>query len=285
MRESVQKVETHPSSNQVAVDNALNYEAALASQQQLARERDRLGLLLEVSESIASHRDLDEMFRDLGRRLPRIVPFDYINLLLHDPEREVMRLHILAAPESSTIRPGMELPIDETSAGLVWNSQQPFMVEDVASETRFPRLMSQLRENDVQSYCTVPLTTALRRLGAMSFGSFQRRAYQEAEINFTQQVARQVAVAVDNVLHDESAQSAQEQLTHERDRMRLLLEVNNAVVSHLDLDDLFTAVSTCLRKVILHDSSGLVLCDQETRRYRVHVLHFAKRSSPRSSRR
>jgi formate hydrogenlyase transcriptional activator len=263
----------------VAVDNALNNESALASQQRLARERDRLGLLLEVSESIASHRDLDEMFRDLGKRLPRIVPFDYINLLLHDPERNVMRLHLLAAPESSTIRPSMELPINETSAGLVWKSQQPFMVEDVATETRFPKLMSQLRENDVQSYCTVPLTSALRRLGAMSFGSLQRRVYQEVEVNFMQQVAKQVALAVDNVLHDESARFAQEQLTRERDRMRLLLEVNNALVSHLDLNDLFTAVSDCLRKVIQHDSSALVLCDQETRWYRVHTLNFAKNES------
>src|SRR5262245_27515582 len=263
----------------VSLDNALNYETALALQEQLARERDRLSLLLEVSESIASHRDLNEMFRDLGGRLPRIIPFDYINLLLYGPEREVMRLHVLSAPESSTIRPGMELHIDETSAGSVWKSQQPLVVGDVASEDRFPKLMSQLRENGVKSYCTVPLTTALRRLGAMSFGSLQQRTYQEGEINFMQQVAKQVAVAVDNVLHDEIAQSAQEQLTHERDRMRLLLEVNNAVVSHLDLDELFTAVSTCLQKVIPHDSSGLVLCDQVTGWFRVHVLHFATNES------
>ena len=153
------------------------------------------------------------------------------------------------------------------------------MVEDVAAETRFPKLMSQLRENDVQSYCTVPLTSALRRLGAMSFGSLRRRVYQEAEINFMRQVARQVAVAVDNVLHDESALSAQQQLTHERDRVRLLLEVNNAVVSHLSLDDLFAAVSACLRRVIQHDDSGLILYDEVTRRYRVHLLHFAKNES------
>src|SRR4030095_5092690 len=167
----------------------------------------------------------------------------------------------------------------ETSAGLVWKIQRPFMVEDVAAETRFPKLMSQLRENEVQSYCTGSLTTALRRLGAMSFGSLRRRIYQEEEINFMWQVARQVAVAVDNVLHDESARSAQEQLTHKRDRIRLLLEVNNAVVSHLDLDELFTAVSTCLQKVIPHDCSGLVLCDQETGRYRVHVVRIAKNES------
>src|SRR5206468_5769429 len=254
------------------VDNVLHHE-------DLSHDRDRLRLLLEVSESIASHRDLDELLHDLSQRLPPIVPFDYINVILHDSAREVMRLHILAAPASSTIRPGLELPVDESPGGLVWQTQQPLMVADVALETRFPKLIPMLRENGVQSFCAVPLTTALRRLGAMGFGSFQKRTYQEAELNFMQQVAKQVAVAVDNVLHDESAQSAQRQLTHERNRMRLLLEVNNAVVSHLDLADLFPAVSACLRKVVEHDGSALVLVDEATRRFRVHVLQFAENRS------
>ena len=60
---------------------------------------------------------------------------------------------------------------------------------------------------------------------------------------------------------------------------RLLLDVNNAVVSHLSLDDLFPAISDCLRRVIQHDGSALVLSDEETHRYRVHVLSFAKNES------
>jgi formate hydrogenlyase transcriptional activator len=113
----------------------------------------------------------------------------------------------------------------------------------------------------------------------MGFGSMQRRAYQQAEVHFMRQVAKQVAVAVDNVLHDESARAAQRQLTRERDRVQLLLEVNNAVVSHLNLEDLFPAVSGCLRKVVQHDGSALVLVDLATRRYRVHVLTFANNES------
>jgi formate hydrogenlyase transcriptional activator len=258
----------------VAVDNALNFERAQTAQQQLTHERDQLCLLLEVSESIASHRDLGELLHDLGQRLPRIVPFDYINLVLHDPTREVMRLHVLAAPESSTIRPGLELPIDESPSGLVWKNQQPLMVEDVAVESRFPKLTLLLRENGVQSYCVVPLTTALRRLGAMGFGSLQTRSYQKAEINFMQQVAKQVAVAVDNVLHDESAQSAQQQLARERDRLRLLLEVNNTVVSALDLRELLNAVSVSLRRLVPHEYASLSLYDAETQRLQIHALDF-----------
>src|SRR3989441_418583 len=51
--------------------------------------------LLEVAEAIALHRDLGELFHDLAGRLHRVVQFDYLNLVLHDTARNVMRLHIL----------------------------------------------------------------------------------------------------------------------------------------------------------------------------------------------
>ena len=86
-----------------------------------------------------------------------------------------------------------------------------------------------------------------------------------------QQVANQVAVAVDNVLHDEGVRSAQQALTRERDRLQLLLEVNNAVVSRLDLDQVFASVSGFLRRLIPHEHSSLLLYEPETRQYRKHV--------------
>ena len=232
--------------------------------------------LLEISQVIAVHRDLNGLFHDLARRLPHIVPFDFINLVLHDPTREVMRLHTVVAPESNTIRPGLELPIDQSPAGLVWKSQQPLMVEveDGAMERRFPKLIPLLRENDVKSYCVVPLTTALRRLGAMGFGSLQMRGYQKADFDFMQQVAKQVAVAVDNALHFEQAQSIQKQLKEEHDRLRLLLDVNNTIVSMLDLRELLNAVSASLRRLVPHEYASLSLYDAETQRLQIHALDF-----------
>ncbi len=256
----------------VAVDNVLHHR-------DLTLDRERLRLLLEVSESIASHRDLTVLLQDLAKRLPDIVPFDFINAVLHDPERNVMRLWLLVTSTPSTINPGLETPVDDSPGGLVWKTQQPLAVHDVSKEHRFSKLMALFRENGVRSFCVVPLTTAQRRLGSMGFGSLHARAYQESEIAFMQQVARQVAVALDNALNSEAAVAYQEQLTRERDQQRLLLDVNNAVVSHLDLDDLFTAVSTCLRRVIRHDGSSLLLYDPDTRRWRIRVLDFTNNES------
>jgi formate hydrogenlyase transcriptional activator len=256
----------------VAVDNVLHY-------QDLTRDRNRLRLLLEVSESIALHHDLEDLLHDLAQRLPHVVPFDFINVVLHEPERDVMRLWFLVTSEASTIRPGLETPVNESPGGLVWKTQQTLIVNDIAQERRFPKLLSMLRENGVRSFCVVPLTTAHRRLGAMGFGSLHQRTYQETELDFMRQVGKQVAVAVDNAINSQAALTYQRALTRERDQQQLLLEVNNAVVSHLKLEDLFPAVSTCLRKVIQHDGAGLVLYDEETRRYRTHVLSFTKNES------
>jgi formate hydrogenlyase transcriptional activator len=251
----------------VAVDNVLHH-------QDLIHGQNRLRLLLEVSESIASHRDLEELFRDLAQRLPQIVPFDYINAILHEPSRNVMRLWLLVTAIPSTISPGLELSIDESPGGLVWKTQQPVTVSDVTKEQRFPKLTAMLRQNGVQSFGVVPLTTAQRRLGAMGFGSYEQRTYQEAEINFMQQVANQIAVAVDNVLHAASAQSAQQQLQYERDRLSLVLEINNAVASHLELSKLLKAISGCLGPVIPHDFASFCLYDPATHQLRAHALDF-----------
>ncbi len=72
----------------------------------------------------------------------------------------------------------------------------------------------------------------------------------------------------------ETAQSYQQALTRERDRLRLLLDVNNAVVSTLDLRTLFTAISANLRRVLRADMISLGLYEPERNEMRLHALDF-----------
>ena len=230
--------------------------------------------LLEVAEAIAQHRDLRELFHDLAARLHGVVEFDYLNLTLHDPVRNVMRLHILETEGPRKISPGAEFPMGETPSGWVWETQQPFIWNDTQEEARFQLLGQILRENGVRSACSVPLTTAQRRLGVLSFGRGTAHHYAENEIAFIQQVARQVAVAVDNALNFERAQAYQRQLAQERDRLRVLLEVNNAIVSKLDLRSLLNAISASLRRVIHHEYTSLALYEEDKNKMRVLALDF-----------
>lgn len=227
-----------------------------------------------MAEAISQHHDLEELFHDLAARLHGVVEFDFLSLILHDPSGNVMRLRILETEKPSKFRPGSEFPVGETPAGWVWETQQPYALADREQETRFPALMEMLRENGVRSVCSVPLTTAQRRLGVLSFGRGTAHEYGASEIAFMQQVARQVAVAVDNALNFARAQAYQRQLAQERDRLRVLLEVNNAMVSKLDLRALFSAISASLRRVIHHEYTSLALFEESTNRMRVLALDF-----------
>src|SRR5262249_24505570 len=116
-----------------------------------------------------------------------------------------------------------------------------------------PELARWLGDRGIRSLCIVPATTALRKLGALAFGSSLESAYAETDVIFLQQVARQVAVAVDNALNFEQAQSVQTQLKEDRDRLSLMLEVNNAAVSVLDLHELLNALAASLRHLVPHE--------------------------------
>src|SRR5579862_2998396 len=236
----------------------------------------RTQALLDVAESIAHHRDLGELFHDLSECLHLVAHFDFLILLLHDPARDVMRLHILETLHPAGIEPGLEMPVQETPGGRVFETQQPLIIDDVQADGPFPAVLEILRRESVRSYCTVPLTTAQRKLGAIGFGTRESYHYAAAEVDFMQQVARQVAVAVDNALNFQAAQAYQEQLARERDALRVLLEVNNAVVSTLDLRQLFQAIARSLQRVLHHEFTSLALVEPGTQKLRMLELDFAE---------
>jgi formate hydrogenlyase transcriptional activator len=237
---------------------------------------ERYQALLEVAQAISVHRDLHALFRDLAQRLPRVVHVNFIVLTLHDPERNTIRVHTIQANVPVDLIGGHEDPVEESPAGLVWQTQEPTLIPDLAEEHRWPKVVGYMREDGMNSCCFVPLTTAVRRLGAVGFLSLQKEAYGDTDLEFLQQVAKQVAVAVDNVLNFASTEAAQQSLARERDRLSLVLEINNAIVSHLELPELLKAISTCLGPVIPHDFAWLCLYDPGIHQLRTHALHFPR---------
>ena len=236
--------------------------------------RARYETLLEISESIISHRQLSSLFVDLSRCLKPLVAFDFIGLILFDPERQVTRLHELVANGPVRCTPPKEHPLGTTPCGVVLETQQPYSVPDIEHDSSYPAFHQMLACNGVCSYCLLPLSTAQRKIGAMNFGSKTKRAYGPSDIEFMQQVAKQVAVAVDNVLNQEAAALYQQQLSRERDHLRLLLEVNNAMVTNLDTSDLFRAISSCLKNNFGMEYASLALYDPGSKVLRLHALDF-----------
>jgi len=240
----------------------------------LDHSRRQLEALLDVSKIIAQHRDLKTLFHELAVRLRSVVESDFFALVLHDPVKNVMRLHVLET-EVETPKPvGTEYPVEGNPSGWVWETQQPFISEDILTETRFVAFLARLRESGVRSFASLPLTTAQRRLGAMGFGRLRPQAISDSDVRFMERVAAQVAVAVDNALNFESTQAYQQQLAEQRDRLQVLLDINNVLVTSRELSDLFRGIVSALTRVIHHDYTSLALLDPAINRLRLHALDF-----------
>jgi len=221
--------------------------------------REHGALLAEICRAIAAHRNLTELFDVLAGSLHSTVSFDYLSVVLHDPSCNIMRMHVLQTSIPSPFREGMEFEMDESLAAFVMRNAEPIILPDLALETRFPRLTKLLVDHHVESVCSVPLVTPRRSLGALTFGSSEKYAFAKEDFEILQLVAEQVAVAVENALNFEAAQKLRDKLARERDRLKLLLEVNNAVVSNLDLNALFRAIPTSVRRAMQCDVACIAM--------------------------
>ncbi|OPZ18362.1 MAG: Formate hydrogenlyase transcriptional activator [candidate division BRC1 bacterium ADurb.BinA364] len=172
--------------------------------------------LLAASEAIVSHRDLTALFHELAGRLRQVARYDALSLVLHDAPTDTMRLHILETAESVPSDMAAVLLSEDDPAGHVVRSQQPLIASSEIELRRWPRFFEWIQPYGVQSMCWLPLTTARRRLGALVFTCKEPSAYDAADMDFLQLVARQVAVAVENALTFQEIQALKDQLAKEK---------------------------------------------------------------------
>jgi formate hydrogenlyase transcriptional activator len=222
--------------------------------------------LLELSKAIASHRDLTKLFQDLACRLQMLFKFRSLAVMFHDSSRNIMRCHFLETCAPTKWQAPTEVPMEGSIAGWVWEHQEPIVVHDISLEDRFP-FAKTLLDHPIKAICSFPLTTANQRLGVLTFWSDEAGVYDHLDLEFAGLLAAQIAVAID-------AQCHQQKLARERDRCQLLLEINNTLVSNLNLRELLSAISGCLRRVMPHDLAGLALYDPAINKLRVTALEF-----------
>src|SRR5262245_32857244 len=63
-------------------------------------------------------------------------------------------------------------------------------------------------------------------------------------------------------------------LANESDRLRLLLDSSNALISHRNLRDLFLQISKSLRGLFHHEMTALTLYDEKLDKLRLYAMDF-----------
>jgi formate hydrogenlyase transcriptional activator len=225
---------------------------------------DRYEALIRIANSVRAQKEPDDLFQILVDELRHVVPFDAIAQF--DESANKIRWHLCSACRQPKEKPD-EINREETLAGYVYREQQVVTFGTLEGETRFPLSVAILRQAGLQSVCALPLTTVHRRLGSVVIASVMPNAYSEEEVRFCALVADQIALAMDDAMNFKASLRAQE-------RLQLLLDLTNRVVSSLNLRDVLREVSAQIRRVMKCDGVGVALPSPEDGKLRIYALDF-----------
>jgi formate hydrogenlyase transcriptional activator len=240
-----------------------------------AGELTRYSALLKISDAVGSHPSVDAVIHSFADVLSNAVSFESIALLLFDTRHNLVFRALERGMHDPGIEIGEEIPYAGTGLARAIEEQVPVFIPDIRLEiAKNPELASRIKSGGACSSYIFPVSTARAKLGALIFGAKGRVEFSPEDVELMRSVAAHVAVAVESVLAINSVEAYQRDLAHERDRLSLLLEINNQIVTILEINDLFRAASASIRKHFANDFASFWLFEERSDRLKRVVLDF-----------
>jgi len=248
----------------VAIENAGNFDQAHRAQAQsdhLNRQRQQL---LDLTNRMVTQLDLQDVLRAAVSSVRRIVSCALAAVALPEPDGENLVVVAMEFPGGKgLLREGMKLPMDGSNVGRAFTTGQPVIMNTPDPSKYSPDVYRRVTEEGVKAQCFVPMLSRGKCVGVLGMSRTEEGLFSDDEMQFLTHVAGQIAIAVENAQQYEQIREAEREVARERDRSQLLLEVNNAVVAHLEIKELVKSVSASLRKVVNHDAAAITLLDAE----------------------
>jgi formate hydrogenlyase transcriptional activator len=207
----------------IAIERHLNEE-------KLRYERDRLRLLLEITSSVTSRLDLRQVVEALSTNLFKTMQCDVSALLLPDSESGELRVNNLYNPDArGPFREGSMVPMNGSISGQVLREGKSIRIDSFEQVCGDPEiygnpngqlLYKHVIEEGLSVGCYLPLVSRDRVVGVLMLSRRSNHPFEQDDVVLLEQVARQIAIAVENTLEYEKA-------TKDRDKeakQRLYLE-------------------------------------------------------------
>ena len=230
--------------------------------------------LVDIATAVAEQPGIQAVLHSLRSLMSSVVQCDEVYLFLLSPDERVARLIAFdRLPIPGAMDVGVEVPFAGTKYQQEFAQQKPVYLADVRQEMlNIPALAPYAVPPGTTAYA-FPLSTAHRRLGALTFG---RRSgeFKPEDVELMSCVASHAAVALEIALTTADALQYQEELAREKDRLHLLLEINNHIVTKLDVDELLRAASVSIRKHFGNEFTGFWLFEEKGNRLKRAVLDF-----------
>ncbi len=242
------------------------------------QQETRYRALLDVSGAITNQPNVHAVLQNIHQLISAVVPCNAAAVLLLSQNSRVRVVAFERGSAGLDVVLGTELPYDGTELERVIEEQIPLFVPDFKAELSKNLELSELAQaSALRGVQMFPLSTPRKKLGVLCFSNEKQGPFSAEDTALMSAVAAHVASVLESAIASDTAERYQKQVLEERDRWKLLLEINNLVVSHLEIKELFRAAAAALRKYFANDFAGIWVLDKDQTR-----LECAVMESPRN---
>jgi formate hydrogenlyase transcriptional activator len=152
---------------------------------------------------------------------------------------------------------------------------EPVFLPDVSEEMLKHRELAPFAAESVGRPTYVfPVFSSQQRYGLLVVTKERGQQFVPEDVELLRSLASHVGVALEFAVAKDNAERYQRQVVKERDRFRLLLEINNHIVSKLDLNELFHSASASIRSYFGNDFAGFWIIDKQSNQLDCVVFDF-----------
>jgi formate hydrogenlyase transcriptional activator len=212
-------------------------------------EKVRLEMLLEVSTTLMSNLDVQELFPTISGLIRRVVEQDFAALALYEESSQCLRVYAVDSDlADEVVGADTIVPLADSVSGaallkgeaIIRNHQNLISLKSPA--------VTRMLEQGIRSLVSVPLITRKGKLGTLNLGSLANDGFASQDISFLKQVAAQVAIALDNARAYREIGELTDKLRKEKlylqDEIRSVLNFEEIVGESPALKHVLTQVNT-----------------------------------------
>jgi formate hydrogenlyase transcriptional activator len=242
-------------------------------QDELKQERDRLRLLLNITNRMMSKLDLGHLVEALSKDLANLAKSDLCALLLPDHDREQLRVTPLyQSGARGGIGTDTVVPVTGSVPGWVLRTARRVRINNLDLERRASAtsdaggqsFVDSILAEGLKSACCLPLIAKGRVLGVLTAAKRAENGFTVEDEVFLEQLAHQIAIAVENAMEfgkaAENLGSATEQKRYLQEEIRREHNFGKVVGSSRGLRTVLAQVSV----VAPTESSVLILGETGT---------------------
>ena len=182
-----------------------------ASQDRLARERDRANLLLEINNHLIAKLEVADLLPAVAGPIRKCLGSDLISFLLLNKETGCLERKFLDFPKGKGILEKTSVAMPSKLLEEWWQARKPVFYSPPEAE-----IPAALREADraesILSAVSIPLMGVDGPLGLLNIASQKANAFDAADRDLLSQIGTQMSLALDNALAYEALRASREAL-------------------------------------------------------------------------